>query len=136
MPVTSRGARIVAWGSAITLGAALLATLACHGGTAEAAAAPPATGGDAARGKLVIQRVGCEACHVIPGVAGPKTNVGPSLAGIAGRVFVGGVLPNTPDDMVRWIQDPPAVDSLTAMPALGLTEQQARDVAAYLYTLH
>lgn len=60
--------------------------------------------------------------------------MGPPLAGIGGRAYIGGVLANTPANMVRWIVDPPRVDSLTAMPALGVTEGEARDIAAYLYT--
>ena len=61
--------------------------------------------------------------------------MGPPLAGIASRAYIAGVLPNEPDNMLRWLLDPRAVDSLTAMPATGLSESQARDVAAYLYTL-
>jgi cytochrome c1 len=61
--------------------------------------------------------------------------VGPPLAGVGGRAYIGGVLTNTPEHMVRWIVDPQAVDSLTAMPLLGVSAPEARDIAAYLYTL-
>ncbi|HZI19996.1 MAG TPA: hypothetical protein VEY09_15535 [Pyrinomonadaceae bacterium] len=54
---------------------------------------------------------------------------------MAQRSYIAGVLTNSPDNMIRWLRDPPAVDHLTAMPRLGLTEQEARDVASYLYTL-
>ncbi len=91
------------------------------------------TGGDPAEGKQIIQAYGCGSCHVIPGIAGAKNTVGPSLAEIGEQSFIAGVLQNTPDNMVRWIQDPQKVDSLSAMPNLGLTEGQARHVAAYLY---
>lgn len=93
------------------------------------------TGGNAERGQRDIAAFGCGSCHVIPGVAGAHGTVGPPLGGIALRTYIAGVLPNTPDNMLRWLEDPPAVDSLTAMPALGLTDPTARDVAAYLYTL-
>ena len=54
---------------------------------------------------------------------------------MGGRAYIGGVLTNTPDHMVRWIVDPQAVDSLTAMPLLGVSPPEAKDIAAYLYTL-
>ncbi|OGB26132.1 MAG: hypothetical protein A3I66_13690 [Burkholderiales bacterium RIFCSPLOWO2_02_FULL_57_36] len=92
-------------------------------------------GGDAARGKASIQRYGCVACHTIPGIAGHGSNVGPPLTKMALRAYVGGVLPNTPEDLVRWLQNPPEVDPRTAMPNLGVSEAEAKDIAAYLYTL-
>jgi putative membrane protein len=93
------------------------------------------TGGDARRGEEQIRRFGCGACHVIPGVAGARGLVGPPLTGVANRVYIAGVLTNTPDNLVRWIMTPQGVDSLTAMPNLGVGERDARDIAAYLYTL-
>jgi len=54
---------------------------------------------------------------------------------MASRAYVGGVLPNAPDNMIRWIRDPKSVDPLTAMPNVGVTESDARHIAAYLYTL-
>ncbi len=93
-------------------------------------------GGDAARGKAVIRKYGCTACHVIPGVQGPRAVVGPDLTDMAERTFIAGVTPNVPDAMIKWLRDPPSVDTLTAMPMLGLSDAEARDAAAYLYTLH
>ena len=61
--------------------------------------------------------------------------VGPPLGTIAQRVFIAGVLPNEPDNMIRWIENPPGVDPKTAMPYMGVTPRDARDIAAYLYTL-
>lgn len=95
----------------------------------------PVAGGVAQRGKLAIERHSCAVCHSIPGIDTPGANVGPPLTGIAQRAYIAGVLPNQPADMVRWLRDPPAVDPLTAMPDLGLTEAEAKDIAAYLYTL-
>lgn len=91
--------------------------------------------GDPARGKLALSQYACVTCHVIPGIVGAYTPVGPPLAGIATRRFIGGVLPNTAEHMVRWLRHPREVDPLTAMPDLGVTERDARDIAAYLYTL-
>jgi cytochrome c len=94
------------------------------------------TGGDPARGQELIRQKGCPTCHVIPGIAEATGLVGPPLAQFASRAYVGGVVPNTPDNLVAWIMDPPKIDPLTAMPATGVSEAEARDVAAYLYTLH
>jgi cytochrome c2 len=93
------------------------------------------TGGDSDRGKLAMRRYGCGTCHTIPGVRGANGQVGPPLEGIATRAYVAGVLPNTPDQMIRWIQHPQAVDSRKAMPEMGVSDSDARDIAAYLYTL-
>ncbi|MFL6720022.1 MAG: c-type cytochrome [Burkholderiaceae bacterium] len=108
-------------------------TLACLLVAGAAQAAAP--GADMRRGLAAIERHGCVACHVIPGVDNPGSNVGPPLDKIATRGYIAGVLANTPDNMRRWLRDPPAVDPLTAMPNLGLSEQEASDIAAYLYTL-
>ncbi len=91
--------------------------------------------GNAARGREIIPAYGCNACHSIPGVRGTDARVGPPLKGIGSRSFIAGVLPNQPDNMIRWIRDPQAVDSLTAMPNLGVSARDARDIAGYLYTL-
>jgi cytochrome c1 len=92
-------------------------------------------GGDQERGKETIRQNGCPGCHTIPGIAEGKGLVGPSLEHLADRVYIAGVLPNTPDNLVAWIRNPPGIDPLTAMPANGLGEAEARDAAAYLYTL-
>jgi cytochrome c1 len=93
------------------------------------------TGGDPERGRQVLGQYGCPACHIIPGVSEANGLVGPPLDHFGSRVYVGGVVPNTPANLVAWLMDPPAIDPLTAMPATGISEADARDVAAYLYTL-
>jgi cytochrome c1 len=93
------------------------------------------TGGEAAHGPSAMRRYGCVSCHTIPGVTGARSLVGPPLGGIAYRAYVAGVLPNNPDNLMRFIRDPQSVDSLSAMPNTGVTEADARDIAAYLYTL-
>jgi mono/diheme cytochrome c family protein len=90
---------------------------------------------DAQRGKTALQQYACVACHRIPGITGPEARVGPPLAGIASRQMLGGVLPNSPENLVRWIREPRKLAPLTAMPDLGVTERDARDMAAYLATL-
>ncbi|RBP40007.1 cytochrome c [Eoetvoesiella caeni] len=92
--------------------------------------------GDAGAGRKALQQYLCVTCHVIPGVVGANYHVGPSLAGIADRKYIAGVLPNSPQNMLRWLRQPAEVDPLTAMPDLGISDQDARDIAAFLYTLH
>ena len=115
----------------------LLAFAACGGGMSEPeqAAAEMTGGGDPARGRAAIERYGCGTCHTIPGVRGAEAQVGPPLEKVAGRMYIGGVLTNSPENMIRWIRDPHSVDALTAMPTLGVSDQEARDIASYLYTL-
>jgi len=93
-------------------------------------------GGDAERGRQLIPQYGCGACHAIPGIDGAKGQVGPPLVGIADRAYLAGVLSNTPDNMVTWIMHPQQIAPGSAMLELGVSERDARDIAAYLYTLH
>ncbi|MDQ6685763.1 MAG: c-type cytochrome, partial [Pseudomonadota bacterium] len=92
-------------------------------------------GGDAKRGPALIVAYGCAACHTVPGVDGAIGNVGPPLTRIGDRTYIAGMLRNTPPNLVRWIRDPQGVVPGNAMPNMGVTEAQARDIAAYLYTL-
>lgn len=112
-----------------------LASAACSAPGDSAQAMADALGGDPARGHDMMRKYGCGSCHMIPGVAGANGLVGPPLAGVATRAYIAGVLPNAPENMRRWIQDPKSVDSLTAMPNVGVTASDARHIAAYLYTL-
>lgn len=93
------------------------------------------TGGDPHAGRQAIQRYGCGSCHTVPGVARAQGMVGPPLTAFGRRIFVAGRLPNTPDNLIHWIVDPQDVSPATAMPMTGVTEEDARDIAAYLYTL-
>jgi cytochrome c1 len=91
--------------------------------------------GNPKHGKELITGYGCGGCHLIPGVHAARGMVGPPLIYLSQRTLIAGQLPNTPENLVRWIENPKAVEPHTAMPDLGLTEDQAYDVAAYLYTL-
>lgn len=90
---------------------------------------------NADRGRLAMYGYACIACHRIPGLVGPQADVGPALAGIGARRYIAGVLTNNEDNMVHWLRHPTQVDPLTAMPDLDVTEQDARDMAAYLEAL-
>ncbi|UFN49986.1 c-type cytochrome [Roseomonas sp. OT10] len=113
---------------------ALLGLAAC-GGEDEPPPHLRVAGGDPARGRQALASHGCGACHVIPGVAGATSWVGPPLTAYARRGYIAGLLPNRPEALVRWIRAPQAVSPGNAMPDLGVGEAAARDMAAYLYTL-
>jgi mono/diheme cytochrome c family protein len=95
----------------------------------------PSGAPDPKRGKRALDQYACVACHEIPGMIGPEARLGPTLHGMGGRLTIGGVLPNSPANMARWIRDPKAFSPAGAMPALGVTERDARDMAAFLATL-
>lgn len=87
------------------------------------------------RGRAAVREYGCVACHTIPGVRGANGVVGPPLNRIANRVYIAGTLPNTPQNLIRWIQNPLAINPGTAMPDTGVTSSDAQDIASFLYTL-
>lgn len=93
------------------------------------------TGGDPHRGRALIPRYGCDSCHTIPGVPTADALVGPPLERVAMRMFLAGRVPNTPENMMRWIRNPHAFDERTVMPEMGVTDEDSRDITAYLYTL-
>ncbi len=92
-------------------------------------------GGDLHRGSALIRQNGCGSCHVIPGIEDATGDVGPPLIGVGRRIYLAGVVRNTPDGMVAWLRNPQAVVPGNAMPNMQLDERDARDIAAYLYTL-
>ena len=117
----------------IAIGWLALALAGCSGqagGSSE-----EANGGNVDRGRQAIERFGCGACHTIPGIEGAQASVGPTLQGIGGRARLAGDLPNSTDNLVRWIRTPQDVVPDTAMPNLGIGDRDARDIAAYLRTL-
>jgi cytochrome c1 len=87
------------------------------------------------RGRELAAAYGCGVCHIVPGVPGARGTVGPSLEAFGERNLIGGVVPNQPDRLVRWLLNPPSIAPDTGMPSMGLTTAEARDVAAFLYTL-
>ena len=121
---------------AMLVGAALATLLAgCGEQVGRSEAAAETGGGDAQRGAALIQQYGCGGCHVVPGIAGAQGLVGPPLTTMARRVYIAGVLRNTPDNMVRWLRDPQRVVPGNAMPDMGIDQSDAENIAAYLYTL-
>lgn len=92
-------------------------------------------GGDPDHGPRLIREYSCHACHLIPGVDGADGLVGPPLIHWRNRVYIAGMIPNRPDNLILWIMEPQAVNERTAMPNMGVTEEHARHIAAYHYTL-
>lgn len=101
-----------------------------------ACAAPPTRlvqGGAARRGPAAIARYGCGSCHVIPGILAAVGTVGPPLTVFGRRAYIAGEIRNTADNLITWITVPQAIEPGTGMPNLGVDDQSARDIAAYLY---
>jgi cytochrome c1 len=129
--------------AAAVVGAIALTAAACSAPSSTSPAAAPKPGpptpdpAAVAAGQALITQKGCGGCHTIPGVAAASGAVGPNLAGVASRTTIaGGAVPNNgPDDLKRWILDPPAVKPGTQMPKLGLTDAEATQIVAYLETL-
>lgn len=116
---------------------ALLLALAALPGCAPREEAPrrQVPGGDVGAGREALAKRGCGACHRIPGVRDAQSLLAPPLDAFSERAFVAGILPNTSENLVAWIVSPRAVDPRTAMPDLGVSEEEARNMAAYLYSL-
>ncbi len=121
-------------------------TIACSGAAAAPAnrPAPPSASqpaavsqasGDVEAGKRTFVEAGCAACHVAPGVPEARGTLGPNLAGFAGRRQIAGVVPNSAENLARWLANPQAVKPGTAMPSLNLSQQQVAELAAYLQAL-
>jgi cytochrome c len=110
----------------------VVCTIAACGGNGRQARPSTIGFGDAEIGHDLIEHYGCGSCHMIPGVRGADGLVGPPLIAMGSRTFIAGELANTPDNMVRWVMDPQDVEPGTAMPDLGVTKDEARNIAAYL----
>lgn len=123
------------WPLVVAFSVAAGLTSGCVGGRTLQTPKLPSTGGIASIGKEVMVNRRCGACHTVPGVPGANGVFGPPLVQFGKRTYIAGYFPNQPGNLVHWIMSPKSMKPKTAMPDLGLTEQQARDVAAYLYTL-
>ncbi|WP_246505798.1 c-type cytochrome [Mesorhizobium silamurunense] len=97
------------------------------------AVAKTITSGDPGRAPQVFRRYGCSGCHTIPGIPGADGQTGAPLTGLSKRVYIAGVLENNSDNLVAWIVSPQNFSPQTAMPATGISQKEARDLAAYLY---
>jgi cytochrome c len=131
-----RGAEGRQWWAALAAAGLLLAAL--LGGCASQGFVQvqrTVEGGEPSRGRQALFNHGCGSCHVVPGVPHARGAVGPPLTSFSQRAFVAGQFPNHPDALIQWIQNPQGMIPGTAMPNVGVSEADARDIAAYLYTL-
>lgn len=108
-----------------------LALAACSGAAETQTRTVPS--GDPDRGLQIMSEAGCGACHEVPGLDWPRGQVGPPLSGMGGRALIGSGLPNRPENLIPYLINAPAVDPGSAMPPMPITEEEARDVAAWLY---
>lgn len=131
----TKARRSIGW-LILLVGVALLTgcTNRINANVALAAPAETVVGGDPAAGEAALLRYGCGSCHTIAGVPGARGLVGPPLTGIGERAYIAGILPNTPDNMATWIMHPQAIAPGNAMPDLGVSDEDARDMVAYLYS--
>ncbi|HZS03157.1 MAG TPA: c-type cytochrome [Chloroflexota bacterium] len=121
------------WGLRAVLVISAALVCACGGRSQQSTAAPRV---DSERAESIIQHYGCTACHAIPGVSGGSGMTGPSLEGFGRRETIAGVVPNTPDNLAQWLEHPAAMKPGTAMPVLGVSQHDARVIAAYLSSLN
>jgi cytochrome c len=91
--------------------------------------------GDPRKGMALVKQYGCGGCHLVPNVADATGNVGPPLLHVGTRTYIAGFIGNSPENMALWIQDPQKVLPGNAMPRMGVTPQDSRDITAFLYTL-
>jgi cytochrome c2 len=102
---------------------------------ASVAAAGCAHAASAERGRQQLAQDQCGSCHTIPGVASAGGKAAASLKGFGERSYIAGRLANRPDTLARWIEQPQALVPGTAMPSMGVSPADARDMAAYLLGL-
>ncbi|MFL6635614.1 MAG: c-type cytochrome [Massilia sp.] len=121
--------------SSIACAALVLTSAALFAGCGDDDNRKPYIGGDAKIGKQLVTQYQCGACHKIPDVPGAGGEAGPDLEKFGRLSYIAGRIPNVPPRLVAWLLDPPALKPGTVMPAMGMTEQEARHMAAYLYTL-
>lgn len=121
---------------AAVLGIAAIAVAACSGaGDTGAMGSRIVRGASPKAGEDQIVRYGCGACHSIPGIKEANGLVGPPLAKFGKRGTIAGHFANTPDNLINWIHDPQAMVPGNDMPTLGVTRDEARNIAAYLENL-
>ena len=114
----------------------LLAGLSACGEAQDQASILAISGGDPERGHGLIQSYGCGTCHIVEGVRGrAEARSARASRTTPSSISSPGFLPNTPSNLIAWLMDPVALKPQTGMPSQGVTEAEARHIAAYLYTL-
>ena len=106
---------------------------ACVGGVNGVPEPRPASKNDIEAGRRLIASYGCGSCHSIPGVPGADAMAAPPLVCFFERTYIAGRLPNTEENLIRWIENPQQMEPGTAMPDLEVSKDEAHAIAAYLY---
>lgn len=104
-------------------------------GTAPTVSLSHASSGDPALGQELYERYGCSGCHVAHRLSVRRGEVGPTLYDFPNRVMIAGRLGNNEANLIRWITNPQAVAPGSGMPNLNVNPEEARHIAAYIYTL-
>ena len=89
---------------------------------------------DIKRGKTLVFAYGCGVCHTISGIRDYPGAIGPPLTDWAKRKYIAGKLPNRMSELILWLKNPQAFEKNSAMPNLGISQDEAIDIAAYLYS--
>jgi cytochrome c oxidase subunit 2 len=90
-------------------------------------------GGDAGRSAFLSES--CVNCHRVRGTAA-RGGYAPDLTHLMSRqTLASGMVPNTPDNLRRWLADPQTIKPGCLMPAFGLTDRKRDDIVRYLLTL-
>ena len=106
---------------------------ACSGGVNGVPEPRSSSENDIEAGRRLIASYGCGSCHAIPGIPGADAMAAPPLACFFERTYIAGRLPNVEENLIKWIQSPQQIEPGTAMPDLGVSKEEAHDIAAYLY---
>ena len=116
---------------------ALVLLSACDGASAliSSSLGKRETKGDAQRGQRLLAQYQCGSCHAIPGIAASQGHAAAPLDAFGKRSYIAGRIPNNSEALARWIMSPAALIPNTPMPSMGVSEGEARDMAAYLGTL-
>lgn len=102
--------------------------------TQQAAPAAPDTTTPAGKGAKLFATRGCIGCHTLDATT-KATMIGPNLANVGGRRYIGaGTLLNNDENLARWVFNPQLIKHGVLMQPMGLTMDEARQVAAYLRT--
>ena len=89
--------------------------------------------GDYDSGRTLVNSLGCKGCHQIqpepdpnysPTIQGIRMEQGPNLIGLGSKV--------KEDWLLSWLKNPYSYHEDTKMPNLRITDQEAKDIAAYL----
>lgn len=125
----------LAFGTVVVLAALVMLLASARSNGLPTVPVQPVSAGQPEQGRQLLASFGCGSCHTIPGVGGADGRVGPPLVGLQNRAYIAGRLPNSQDNLAQWIMHPQEVDPGNAMPDLGVPQEAAQNMAAYLYTL-